>query len=256
LRAYFDGEASLHVAEMAMAQRRTLNRILRALPPDVRDQVVRQSGKIEFKSGHVIYAAGEPVEHIYFINTGLVSLVKSMRDGQCVEVGAVGAEGLIGVFASFGFDHALVDYIVQVPVAALRVSRRRLESEILRQDALQKLVAAYLFLLTNQLAQVSACNRLHLLEQRFCHWLLVAHDNCPSDNFRFTHESLALLLGVQRPSVSTAANALRKRGLIRYSHGRVTILDRGGIEETACECYRTLRRQIDDVLGPSDFTES
>jgi CRP-like cAMP-binding protein len=225
-----------------------LNRILLALPHQVREEILRQCDHVELASGHVIYSAGAPVAHVYFINSGIISLIKSMRDGRSVEIGAVGIEGLVGLFAAYGFDHALVDYVVQVPGTALRISKKTLQNEILIHDTLRSVVMRYLFLLTDQLAQVSACNRLHSLEQRCCHWLLVAHDSVMADKFQLTHEFLALLLGVQRPSVSMTANGLQRRGLIRYSHGHITILNRAAVEEAACECYRTLRGQIDHAF--------
>lgn len=204
--------------------------------------------RVEFPSGHMIYPAGAPVEHAYFIESGLVSLVKTMEDGQSVEIGAIGTEGLVGLFAVYGFDRVLADYLVQVPVVAQRVKRATLRDEISKHEMLRGLVERYLFLLVYQIAQVAACNRLHSLEQRFCRWLLTAHDNAFADHFSFTHEFLAALLGVQRPSLSTAANRLQKRGLIRYVHGRVTILDRAAIEAGSCECYRIIRHRIDALF--------
>ena len=226
------------------------NRILLALPPKVREEILRSSDHVEFPSGHVIYATGARIENIYFINSGLVSLIKTMEDGRSAEVGCMGSEGLVGLFATYGSGLALVDYIVQVPVKVLRIDCKTLQSELLTHEAFRGLVQGYLFLLANQLAQTAACNRLHSLEQRFCHWLLVAHDSVLCDNFLLTHEFLALLLGVQRPSVSITANRLRKRGLVRYTHGHFMILDRDGIEKTSCECYRSIRKQIDDLFGP------
>ncbi len=237
-----------------MVQRREraiiLNRILLALPDETCDQLLRQCRRVEWKSGHVIYTNSAPVEYVYFVNGGLVSLIKTMDDdGRSVQVGAVGSEGVVGLFAAYGFDAAVADYVVQAPGAALRINRTTLQNEMQKHDALKNMLARYLFLLAGQLLQVSACNRLHSLEQRCCHWLLVAHDNVRSDKFRFTHDFLALLLGVQRPSISVTANGLQKRGLIRYSHGQITMLDRAAVEQVACECYRTLRSRINHVFG-------
>ncbi len=228
------------------------NRILLALPPQVSEQVLRACHCVEFPSGYVIYRAGAAVENAYFVNSGLVSLVKNMGDGRSAEIGAVGAEGLIGAGAAFAVDRALADYVVQIPLAAHRISGAVLQREMLQHDALRSLLTRYLFLLREQLAQISACNRLHSLEQRCCHWLLAAHDNVSTDEFQLTHEFLASLLGVQRPSLSMTANGLQKRGLIRYCHGRITILDRAALEQAACECYRTLRRQTDRLFDPTD----
>ena len=228
------------------------NRILLMLPADVREEVRSACHFVEFPSDHVIYRSGAEIENTYFVNSGLVSLLKNMADGRSVEIGTIGREGLIGVFAASGFGHALADYIVQVPLAALRIKCGMLQRLMSKHDALRFAIKRYLFMLSEQLAQVSACNRLHSLEQRCCHWMLVARDNAPSDEFQLTHEFLASLLGVQRPSVSMTANGLQRRGLIRYCHGRITILDRAALEEGACECYRTVRRLIDKCFDPTN----
>lgn len=227
------------------------NRLLLALPGESRGQVLRACASVEFKSGDVIYSAGDSLQYGYFINAGLVSLVKGMTDGRTVAVGAVGSEGLVGPLACHGFEHAITDHIAQVPVAALRIDRQHLHTQVLIHQSFRDLMMRYLFLFTGQLAQATACNRLHSLEQRFCHWLLLVHDSVRSEEVPFTHETLALLLGVQRPSVSIVANALQKRGIIRYSHGRVAILNRPILERVACECYAILRSDIEFAFRDS-----
>jgi CRP-like cAMP-binding protein len=232
------------------SERKTIfNCMLLALPPAVRDEVVAQCDYVELASGQVIYAAGDAVEYNYFINSGLVSYVKVMEDGRSVEITAVGAEGLLGLFAVYGIERTLVDFIVQVPGIALRISRKTLQNAIAKHDALRAAMTQYLLVTAAQLVQDSACNRLHSLEQRCCYWLLVAHDNAFADQFHLTHESLASLLGVQRSSVSVTAHALQERGLIHYSHGRISILDRAALERAVCECYRTRRTQIEQACG-------
>jgi CRP-like cAMP-binding protein len=237
---------------MRRATEKVFNRILLALPQSVCEAVLRHCDYVELASGQVIYAAAGKIEHAYFINSGLVSLVKTMEDGRSVEIAAVGSEGLLGLFAAYGFDRALVEHVVQVPAATLRISQKQLQNEIMKHDALRRMMTRYLLLVAEQLAQVSACNRLHSLEQRCCHWLLVANDNVFSDHFQLTHEFLGSLLGAQRSSISTTANALQKRGLIHYSHGRMSILDRAALEGTACECYRARRSQIDQAFRVQD----
>ncbi|HUN95540.1 MAG TPA: Crp/Fnr family transcriptional regulator [Bradyrhizobium sp.] len=225
------------------------NRILSALPLEVQADVLRACHPVQLPSGQVIYRTGEAIKDVYFIDSGLVCLLKRMEDGRSVEIAAVGAEGLTGVLSVVGSGPALADYVVQVPVSAHHMSLAVLQREMSTHLALQSLIAKFLSLLTGQFAQVSACNRLHSLEQRCCCWLLFARDNVSTDRFQLTHEFMASLLGVQRPSVSMTANGLQKRGLIRYSHGQVTILDRAALERAACECYSVRRRQIDDALG-------
>lgn len=231
------------------------NRVLLALPAEIREHVLCACRPVELPFGHVIYRTGAALEYAYFVNVGLVCLLKSMRDGRTVEVGTVGAEGVVGVDAAFDNDSAHADFVVQVPLSAQRISCSVLQRQMAKHPAFRGMLTKYLFLHREQLAQASACNRLHSLEQRCCQWLLVTHDNVLSDDFQLTHEFLASLLGVQRPSLSLLANELQKRGLIRYSYGRVTILNRHAIEDVACECYGTLRRQIEVAFGPAHAAE-
>ena len=148
----------------------------------------------------MVYAGGTAVEYAYFVDSGLISLIKMMEDGRSVEVAAVGTEGMLGLFAVYGFGRALVDHIVQVPATALRIERGKLQNAVTKHAALRRVMTRYLLLIAEQLAQVSACNRLHSLRQRCCQWLLTAHDNAMSDQFQLTHEFLASLLGAQRTS--------------------------------------------------------
>jgi CRP-like cAMP-binding protein len=228
------------------------NRILLALPSELREELLRHCRYVEFGSGHVIYPAGAPVERVYFIDCGLVALIKSTADGRSTEVGAVGIEGLVGVFAANGLVRPLVDYVVELPVTALCIDLSTLQNAMEGHCDLSRLIDKALFLHVEQIAQTAACNRLHSLEQRCSRWLLVAHDNAFSDQFSFTHEFLATLLGVQRPSVSMTANGLQKRGLIQYVHGKATILNRAAIEKLSCDCYDTIREEIDELFGPAN----
>ncbi len=238
-----------------MAQERTgdeiTNRFLLALPRTVRDEISSHLDPVKFPQGHVIYPVGAPVEHLYFVNRGLISLVKNMKDGRSVEIGAVGIEGLLGIFALYddGFSKAIVESVVQIPTNVLGIKLKTFQSGMMRHDALREVVQKYHYLMVYQLAQNAACNRLHSLEERCCRWLLVACDSALADNFTLTHEFLAMLLGVQRPSVSTVTASLQRAGLVRYTHGHMTITGRAGIEKRACECYRTVRMQTDHLFG-------
>ncbi len=224
------------------------NHLLLALPAALREQVMHQCSPVDLPSGHVIYLADTPVQHVYFVDSGLVSLIKTMADGRRAEIGAVGAEGLVGLFAAHGLGRAIVEYVVQVPVTAWRIGVTALRSEMAGHQPLRAVVERYLVLFVDQIVQSSACNRLHSLRERCCRWLLVAHDNAFADHFTFTHEFLASLLGVQRPSLSMIANGLQKRGLISYRHGRITILNRPALEQASCECYRAMRRHIEGTF--------
>lgn len=231
-----------------MSESSVRNRLLLALPSSVCASVVRHCRYVEFPAGHAIYLAGSPLEHIYFIDCGLVSMIKTMEDGRRAEIGVVGTEGVVGIFSVHGYRRAIVEYLVQVPVSAWRIGAAAFHNEMAKHEAFREFVDRYLFLLVDQIAQTAACNRLHSLKRRCCRWLLLAHDNSWGDQFKFTHELLATLLGVQRPSLSMTANGLQALGLIRYSHGRITILNRPQLEEIACECYHTMRRRTDQVF--------
>ncbi|MFY9719151.1 MAG: Crp/Fnr family transcriptional regulator [Candidatus Cybelea sp.] len=197
--------------------------------------------------GATLYEVGAKVEHLYFIESGLVSVVKPMQDGRTVEIGSIGREGVAVPSAVFDTDHAIMESVVQVPVTALRVNRDDFKERLASDNELSGILHRYSGALLDQLTQSAACNTLHSVEHRYSRWLLVAHDSALSNTFPVTHESLAMLLGVRRASVSSAAVDLRKRGLIQYSHGELTITDRAGLERMACECYAMIRDQVEGL---------
>jgi CRP-like cAMP-binding protein len=228
------------------------NRILLALPTTVRVEILHNCDSVEFVAGQLICAAGVRVHQAYFINSGLVSPIKVMRDGQSAEIAAVGSEGLLGLFASaYGADRALVNQVAQLPIKALRIDRRKLQNAIEKYPELRRVITRYLLLTTDLLEQISACNRLHSLEQRMCYWLLLLTDEVHSGGVHLTHDFLASMLGANRSSVSITANGLRSRQVIRYSHGKILVLDRKALEHTVCECYQARRQRIDLAYGPA-----
>lgn len=224
------------------------NRILLALPAASLKRLRPMLEALETTRGQVIDHVDGPIRHLYFVNRGLVSVVKTMEDGRTVEVGAVGLEGVTDPNALFGIDQAVLETMVQVPGSALRIGRDDLMDQMARDRPLRELMERYTRFAYAQMAQTAACNRLHSLEERFCRWLLICHDCALSDEFPLTHEFLAMMLGVQRAGVSIAANFLKRAGLIDYARGRMTIADRAGIEDAACECYRTMQTQLADMF--------
>ena len=225
-----------------------VNHILAALPAECRERLVAAMELGALRRGDVIHAAGMPIEHVYFVDEGLVSLVKAMADGRVVEVGTVGIEGMIGLAAIVGTGRAIVEAIVQVPGSARRIAPGVLREEMSRSAALQGLLLRYVDAAAAQFVQTAACNSIHSVEQRCCRWLLAAHDSAGSDSFTLTHELVALMLGVQRASVSIAASTLQKAGIIEYRHGRVTITNRGALEARACECHAAIRAHFDNLI--------
>lgn len=201
------------------------------------------------KRGTELAGAGALLDHVYFPDRGLVSLVKTMHDGRTAEVGAVGVEGMIGIVTALGMEPAKYDAVVQVDGYGQRLEISALQREIDNNPALKALALRYIVYRIAQLAQTAACNRLHTLRQRCCRWLLTADDNVQATTFTLTHEFLALMMGAGRPSVSLTAAALQRKGLIRYRRATITIIDRPALEEMTCECYASLRQEAEKVYN-------
>jgi CRP-like cAMP-binding protein len=220
------------------------NQIIRALSPASRRDLWPFLERIDLARGQVLSRAGGTVSHFYFIETGMVSLIKPMQNGQGVEIGAVGPEGITPPGAGFELKRVVVESIVQIPGTALRIRRDELEQRLVRDRELLQLMRGYGGVAMSQLAQTAACNILHLVDQRCCRWLLQAHDCAGSDSFALTHESLGAILGVRRATVSAAAERLQRGGLIRYRRGKIAILNRLALERTACECYAATQQEF------------
>jgi CRP-like cAMP-binding protein len=196
-----------------------------------------------------LYRANKRIEFVYFIETGVGSLVNTMANGQAAEVGTIGNEGLVGLPVVFGDDRAPTSVYVQVPGAGLRMQAAAFKNELARSASMRAVMLRYAHAFFNQVAQSAACNHFHSLEQRCCRWLLMTHDRMQSDEFLLTQEFLAMMLGVQRTGVTAAAGALQRAGLIRYKHGNVTIIDRRGLLRRSCECYGVSKKEFDRLLG-------
>ncbi|PZU64030.1 Crp/Fnr family transcriptional regulator [Sphingobium sp.] len=226
------------------------NRLLLALPSSTLSRLIPEMELIETQSGTVIDHVNGLIEHLYFVNRGIVSMVKVMRDGRSVEVGAVGIEGITDSNALFGVDVAITETMVQVPGSALKISRRFLSDQLEHDRDLRRMMERYWRFAFGQLAQTAACNRLHTLEERCCRWLLTSRDSALADTFPLTHEFLATMLGTTRSSVSLTAKVLHRAGYIDYVRGVVTIADRAGLEETSCECYAETAAEMNRLFGP------
>lgn len=196
-----------------------------------------------------LYRAHQPLGFVYFIETGVGSLVNTMRNGAAAEVGTIGNEGMVGLPLLLGDDRAPTSVYVQVPGTGFRMKARLFEKELARSASLRRVMLHYAHAFLNQVAQSAACNQFHSIQQRCCRWLLMTHDRMQSDEFLLTQEFLAMMLGVQRTGVSAAAGGLQRAGLIRYRRGTVAILDRRGLERRSCECYGISKREFDRLLG-------
>jgi len=226
------------------------NRLLAALPKAEHDRLVPYMTGVTFGRGEVVYQSGAPIDAVYFPDAGVFSVVVAMENGAVVEVGTVGREGLLGVPAVLGADRAPVRVFCQVPPGRARRLPVRVFRERAREGGqLPTLAGRYAQAFLNQVSQTAACNRLHRVDRRLARCLLMAHDRAGTDVLPLTQEFLAQMLGVRRASVTEAALSLQRGGLIGYGRGRVTVLDRDGLEAAACECYRTVRDEFDGLLA-------
>jgi CRP-like cAMP-binding protein len=190
-----------------------------------------------------LHTRDERVDAVYFLNGGVASLTTTLSDGTRMEAVTVGHEGVLGIEAFFRADAVgLGDTLVQVPdTDAERLDVRHFRRELAKRGAFHHLMGHYAHVLFAQMVQTSACKARHQVPQRCAHWLLMTHDRMRHQDFTLSHEVLAEMLGARRPTVSAVATALQKAGVIRYTHGRVTVLDRKRLARASCECYATIR---------------
>jgi CRP-like cAMP-binding protein len=225
------------------------NRLLNLLPRSDYERLGQHFETIPLEYKQSLYEANNRIGFVYFIETGVGSLVNTMANGNAAEVGTIGNEGIVGLPLLLGDDRAPTSVYVQVPGSGLRMKATLFNKELARRASMRTVLLHYAHAFFNQVAQSAACNHFHSLEQRCCRWLLMTHDRMQSDEFLLTQEFLAMMLGVQRTGVSAAAGALQRAGLIYYKRGNVTIIDRRGLIHRSCECYGVSKREFDRLLG-------
>lgn len=216
---------------------RVSNRLIQSLPPAQRRRLFACGQRIHLVFGDILCEPGKPIAHVYFPLTGFISLVATVSHHEPLEMGLIGNEGVLGATLALDVDTVPLRGIVQGTGTALRIPVARFERELREGPALQRVLKHYLYVLMAQLAQTTACTRFHEVDARLARWLLMTHDRAHADHFQLTHKFLAAMLGVRRSGITIAAGALRRRRLIRYARGKITILDRAGLEAAACECY-------------------
>jgi CRP-like cAMP-binding protein len=225
------------------------NRLLSALPVEDYQRLLPHLEPVSLSLNQVLYEVNEPITHVYFPSESIVSLVAPMEDGATIEVGLVGQEGMAGILVILGGMTKAHRAIVQVADSAVRLNATILKAEFDRGGALQTLLLRYLQTLLTQATQTLACNRFHPIEERLARWLLVVQDSLQTNEFLLTQEFIGQMLGVRRSSVTVAAGNLSQANLINYTRGRITILDRAGLEDFSCECYGIIRDEIIQMLG-------
>jgi CRP-like cAMP-binding protein len=232
-----------------IAQSNVRNGLLATLPPDDFALLAGSLKPITLKLKQVLCEPDEPIESVYFIESGSVSMLVPIGDGDFAEIGLVGREGLVGLPAILGVDSSTTEALIQMQGVALRLQAAALQEAFDRSPALRSVLLRYAQVFSNQVMQTAACNSNHTLDERLARWLLMVHDRAEGDTFPMTQEFMSMMLGVRRAGVSVTASILQKAGLIDYKHGCIIVLDRPGLEGAACECYGTVRQQFEHLLG-------
>jgi CRP-like cAMP-binding protein len=225
------------------------NRILRALPEAERSRLYPHLQLVKLKLGAVLYEPGARLRHIYFPADCIVSLLYVLESGASAEIAVVGHEGAVGVSLFMGGETTPSRAVVQSEGIAWRLTRARLKGEFTRHGQMLHLLLRYTQSLITQMAQTAVCNRHHALEQQLCRWLLLSLDRIETSELRMTQELIANMLGVRREGVTEAAGRLQKLGVIRYSRGKIAVLDRARLESLSCECYAVVKKETDRLLG-------
>ncbi|WP_151636233.1 Crp/Fnr family transcriptional regulator [Noviherbaspirillum aerium] len=225
------------------------NSLLAMLPDEAYQQLVADLEYIPTPLHFRLFERDGPIRHAYFPLTGEHSILTTMANGSTIEVGTVGHEGFSSIDLLAGNGTAVTSTVCQIPGEALRMSSERFLALTAGDTPLRRLCLRYLQAYLAQVSQSVACNALHSVEQRFARWVLMSHDRMHHASFQLTHEYLASMLGVHRPSVTLVAGKLQDQGLIEYKRGVITVLDRPGLEQASCECYDIVRQQFLRLLG-------
>ena len=226
------------------------NRLLQRMSAEDRAQLQPHLKKIDLARNAVLHASGAPIEQVYFPLSGMVSVLALMRTGELIETAIVGREGVIGAAVGTNGSRSAGQVMVQIPGSALQVQSKMFSDLFKSSTSFRTLMSDFQSILLIQAQQSAACHAFHSVEARLCRWLLQSQDTTQSDTVPLTQEFLSHMLGVQRTSVSLSAHTLQKAGLVRYSRGVITILNREGLKEAACECYDVIREYIDHVFPP------
>jgi len=225
------------------------NHILNALPLAAREHLYPHLKHVVMPFGMVLYESGAVLRHIYFPVDSIVSLLYVLSSGASAEIAVVGNEGAVGVSLFMGGETTPSRAVVQSAGSAYRLSGARLKREFDRHGQLLNVLLRYTQSLITQMAQTAVCNRHHALDQQLCRWLLLSLDRLESNELRVTQELIANMIGVRREGVTEAAGRLQKLGVIRYSRGKITVLDRPRLEALSCECYAVVKRETHRLMG-------
>ena len=225
------------------------NRLLGALPRDLRNRFLSKCERVEVDTGNRLVERGGRIIHAYFPTNCQISLIGSIQFRASLEVSQVGNEGMCGIPLALGINISPVDCIVRQGGSALRISAKLFRRELTQYSVFQRLVNRYIYVLMKQLALLVVCNRFHVVEARPARCLLVMSDHLGTDKLRITHDMLAQILGVRRVGITKAAGSLQKRRLMTYSRGNITVTNRNGLEGASCPCYRADKTTYDRIMS-------
>lgn len=225
------------------------NRILAALPAAEYESLLPDLKPVTLEYKQVLYEPNKTIRYVYFPNDGVISMLSTVVDRILVEVGMVGSEGMFGIPVFLGANSTPHQGIVQVAGSAVRMKAGVLREEFKRGGRLQDLLLRYTQAHLIMLSQTAVCNRIHALDGRLSRWLLMIHDRVDGDEFLLTQDIISQMLGAQRTGVTGAAGTLQKKRMIRYSRGKIAILDRRRLEEAACDCYLIVKEEFDRLAG-------
>jgi CRP-like cAMP-binding protein len=225
------------------------NRLLELIGVNEIERLRPHLEHVRFEYRQALYEPNIPIGWVYFPIEGVASVVNTMRNGSEVEVGTIGNEGMVGLPVVLGDSVTPANAYVQVPGSGLQMRSSILRAAMREGASIRTVLLHYAHAFLSQVTQIAACAHLHSVDQRCCRWLLMTHDRVQTDHFLLTQEFLAMMLGVRRTSVTTVANRLRRKKLIDYKRGEVTVLDRAGLESCSCECYAVMKAEFDRLLG-------
>jgi len=224
------------------------NHLLAALPADVQERLIPHLELTLMPVGQVLYEPGDTLQHAYFPTDSIVSLLHMMERGAAAEVAMIGNEGMVGVALFMGGESTPSRAVVLSAGHAYRLPGPRLKEEFNRHGQMLTLMLRYTQSLITQMAQTAVCNRHHTIDQQLCRWLLLSLDRLPDNHLTMTQELIANMLGVRREGVTDAAGKLHRLGVIEYSRGHITVLDRPKLEKLACECYAMIKKEANRLL--------
>ena len=225
------------------------NHLLAALPPQVLARLLPNLKLVAMPLGKVIYESGVEMSHVFFpVSNCIVSMLYVMTDGASAEIAVVGDEGMVGIALFMGGDTTPSRAVVQSTGAAYQLPSKALKAEYGMHSGLELLLLRYTQALITQMSQTAVCNRHHSVDQQLCRWLLLSLDRLSSNELTMTQELIANMLGVRREGVTEAAGNLQGLGLITYSRGHITVVDRPGLEARVCECYAVVKKEYDRLL--------